>query len=59
MPRGSLMTPWRVRAENQLTQRRITLLPAAAKKALLDMKRKAEIARSLHPDAPPRKRRTM
>ncbi|KAJ8728937.1 hypothetical protein PYW07_006633 [Mythimna separata] len=47
-----------VRAERQITQRRVSALSPSARKELLRMKRVVETNRVLLPDAPPRKRRT-
>ncbi|CAG4930741.1 unnamed protein product [Parnassius apollo] len=46
-----------IRAQRQLTQKRVAALPAEVKKELLTRKRDSEVARVIMPDAPPRKRR--
>lgn len=47
-----------IRAERQITQKRIAGLLPAQKKEYQERKRVAELQRVLLPDAPPRKRRT-
>ncbi|CAG5059573.1 unnamed protein product [Parnassius apollo] len=46
-----------IRAQRQLTQKRVAALPAEVKRELLTRKRDSEVARVIMPDAPPRKRR--
>lgn len=48
-----------IRAERQITQRRVAALPEASKKELLFRKRASQLARVLLPDAPPRKTPTV
>ncbi|XP_045489595.1 uncharacterized protein LOC123690333 [Pieris rapae] len=46
-----------VRAQRQVTNRRVAALSAEARKELLSRKREKQLTRVLLPDAPPRKRR--